>query len=276
MPVSGVSLTAGTAYWVSILNPTSATGTLRWLDRAGGTGGAEQTSASQSLDALPATWATGVSWSDGPISGYVWGTPAAPRPPVLAASPTSLSFSSVAGGASPAAKTLSVLEHRRRDVPVHSHGRRDLADRDAGERHGAARRERRRQHRRAGGGDLHGHRAPRSDRRDRLTAARASDARGEPCDARAGRLAHQPRLQCHRRWSQSGGAEPVGRQHGRRDALVHRHRQRDVAGGLAGERHGAGEPVRVGQRRRPDGRDVQRHGDRDRRPARPAPRPRSR
>jgi glucose/arabinose dehydrogenase len=107
--VAGVSLSAGTAYWISILNPLDATGTLRWLDRAGGTGGAEQTSAAQNLGVLPAAWATGSIWSDGPISGYVWGTPAAPPPPALAVSPASLSFSGTAGAASPAAKTLSVL-----------------------------------------------------------------------------------------------------------------------------------------------------------------------
>ena len=54
------SLTAGTAYWISILNPADGTGTLRWRDRAGGTGGAEQTSRVAELwTALPATWATG-------------------------------------------------------------------------------------------------------------------------------------------------------------------------------------------------------------------------
>ena len=31
------------AYWLGLLNPADGTGTLRWHDRAGGSGGAEQT-----------------------------------------------------------------------------------------------------------------------------------------------------------------------------------------------------------------------------------------
>ena len=55
---SGPQLVAGQAYWISLLNPADGTGTLRWHDRAGGGGGAERTSASNSLTTLPATWAT--------------------------------------------------------------------------------------------------------------------------------------------------------------------------------------------------------------------------
>ena len=105
---SGPQLVAGQAYWISLLNPADGTGTLRWQDRAGGTGGAEQTSASNSLTTLPATWARGGTWTDGPLSGYVMGTGAPPAPPSLAVAPTSLSFSATQGGANPAAKTLSV------------------------------------------------------------------------------------------------------------------------------------------------------------------------
>lgn len=53
--VSGPNLTAGTAYWISVLNPADGAGVLRWRDRAGGSGGAEQTSQSQGLVTLPAT-----------------------------------------------------------------------------------------------------------------------------------------------------------------------------------------------------------------------------
>ena len=33
-------LTAGTPYWIALLNPADSTGTLAWRDRAGGSGGA--------------------------------------------------------------------------------------------------------------------------------------------------------------------------------------------------------------------------------------------
>ena len=106
---NGPTITAGTAYWIGLLNPTGSTGILRWHDRAGATGGAEQGSASSSLGALPATWATGPVWSDGPLSAYVLGVPPGPPPPpALSVTPASLSFSGIAGGASPAAKTLTV------------------------------------------------------------------------------------------------------------------------------------------------------------------------
>jgi len=106
---NGPTLTAGAPYWIGLLNPTGSTGVLRWHDRAGATGGAEQGSASATLAALPATWATGPVWSDGPLSAYVMGVPPGPPPPpALAVSPASLSFSGVAGSANPAAKTLSV------------------------------------------------------------------------------------------------------------------------------------------------------------------------
>jgi glucose/arabinose dehydrogenase/PKD repeat protein len=109
VPVNIPGLEAGQAYWISLLNPADGTGTLRWHDRAGGIGGAEQTSWDESLVALPDTWRTGGLWSDGPASAYVFGTPAGPPPPpVLTTSPASLSFGGTVGGANPAAKTISV------------------------------------------------------------------------------------------------------------------------------------------------------------------------
>jgi glucose/arabinose dehydrogenase/PKD repeat protein len=106
---NGPLITAGTAYWIGLLNPSGSTGELRWHDRAGGAGGAEQGSATPGLTAFPATWLTGPRWSDGPLSAYVLGVPPGPPPPpVLATSPASLSFGGIAGGASPAAKTISV------------------------------------------------------------------------------------------------------------------------------------------------------------------------
>ncbi len=105
---NGPQLVAGQAYWISLLNPSDATGTLRWHDRAGGGGGAERTSADNPHASLPGAWTTAASWSDGPLSGYVMGTGAPPPAPSLAVTPTSLSFSATQGGANPAAKTLSV------------------------------------------------------------------------------------------------------------------------------------------------------------------------
>ena len=100
---------AGKAYWLALLNPADGTGTLRWHDRAGGAGGAEQTYGGGGLEELPPLWSTGGTYSDGPVSGYVFGAPAGPPPPPnLSVSPTSLSFSGTAGAANPAARTVSV------------------------------------------------------------------------------------------------------------------------------------------------------------------------
>jgi glucose/arabinose dehydrogenase len=106
---NGPTLTSGTPYWIGLLLPSDATGVLRWHDRAGGSGGPERGSASSTLSTFPATWATGATWSDGPLSAYVMGVPPGPPPaPVLSVSPTSLAFSGTAGSANPAAKTISV------------------------------------------------------------------------------------------------------------------------------------------------------------------------
>jgi glucose/arabinose dehydrogenase/PKD repeat protein len=106
---NGPTINAGTAYWIGLLNPSDATGVLRWHDRAQAGGGAEQGSASFTLGALPATWATGPVWNDGPLSAYVMGVPPGPPPPPsLAVSPASLSFTATSGSGNPASKTLSV------------------------------------------------------------------------------------------------------------------------------------------------------------------------
>ena len=100
---------AGKAYWLALLNPADGTGTLRWHDRAGGSGGAEQTYGGPGLVELPPLWSTGGTYSDGPVSGYIFGAPAGPPPaPNLSVSPTSLSFSGTAGAANPAARTVAV------------------------------------------------------------------------------------------------------------------------------------------------------------------------
>ncbi len=109
VPVSITGIEAGKSYWLALLNPADGTGTLRWHDRAGGSGGLERTYGGGSLTALPATWTTGGVYSDGPVSGYVFGSPAGPPPPPnLSVSPTSLSFSGTVGAANPAARTVAV------------------------------------------------------------------------------------------------------------------------------------------------------------------------
>jgi glucose/arabinose dehydrogenase/PKD repeat protein len=105
LPAS-IPLVAGTHYWFALLNPNDSTGTLRWRDRAGGTGGLERTSASANLSALPGTWATGGRYTDGPVSGAAWGS-GAPQPPALAVTPGSLSLTATQGG-SPVSATLAV------------------------------------------------------------------------------------------------------------------------------------------------------------------------
>jgi len=69
--VAETSVVAGRAYWIAMLNPADSAGALAWRDRAGGTGGGEQTSARGDLTALPAEWETGTVYSDGPLSAYV-------------------------------------------------------------------------------------------------------------------------------------------------------------------------------------------------------------
>ena len=64
---------AGQAYWIGLLNPADGYRHARWHDRAGGTGGAEQTGLDRSRVTLPQTWATDRCTRDGPVSGYVVG-----------------------------------------------------------------------------------------------------------------------------------------------------------------------------------------------------------
>jgi hypothetical protein len=64
---NGVSVTAGTVYWIALLSPTGA-GTLRFRDRCCGGGSPAETSSQTTLASLPATWTTGSSFTDGPVS----------------------------------------------------------------------------------------------------------------------------------------------------------------------------------------------------------------
>ena len=96
------AVTSGATYWIALLGP-AGSGTLRFRDRFG-TGHAE-TSLQANLASLPASWTTGGLYADGPVSAY--GTTSAGSP-VLAVTPTTLSFSATQGGSDPAAKTLSL------------------------------------------------------------------------------------------------------------------------------------------------------------------------
>jgi hypothetical protein len=106
--VPSTRLESGTPYWIAVLNPDDATGTLAWTDRAGGTGGEEQTSGSSELTTLPDEWVVGRNFSDGPLSAYVTGDEHVPPGPTLAVTPSALSFWSTASAGSPAPKTLNI------------------------------------------------------------------------------------------------------------------------------------------------------------------------
>jgi hypothetical protein len=106
--VPSARLEAGTPYWIAVLNPNDASGSLAWSDRAGGTGGEEQTSGVSELVTLPDEWVNGRNFSDGPLSAYVVGDEHVPPGPALAVTPSALSFWSTAGAGSPAPKVLNV------------------------------------------------------------------------------------------------------------------------------------------------------------------------
>ena len=63
-----VAVASGTPYWLTVLAPTGATGTVRFRD--GASGGRAQTSAQSNLAALPATWSPGATWGNSPMSAY--------------------------------------------------------------------------------------------------------------------------------------------------------------------------------------------------------------
>ncbi|MGZ4411105.1 MAG: galactose oxidase-like domain-containing protein [Gaiellaceae bacterium] len=75
--VGSAQITSGATYWIGVLGPAGSTGTLRFRDRAG-TGSAESSSQT-SLASLPATWTTGASFHDGPLSA--WGSGPVPSGP---------------------------------------------------------------------------------------------------------------------------------------------------------------------------------------------------
>jgi len=69
IPISAVSVNAGTTYWLALLGPS---GTLVFRDRCCTVTGSSptETSAQTTLSTLPATWSTGGVYDDGPMSFY--------------------------------------------------------------------------------------------------------------------------------------------------------------------------------------------------------------
>lgn len=65
--VSSTGVTAGTIYWIAVLNPD--TGNLQFRDTPAPAGPAES-SMETTLTALPATWTTGGVWATSPLSAY--------------------------------------------------------------------------------------------------------------------------------------------------------------------------------------------------------------
>jgi hypothetical protein len=112
-------LVAGRTYWIGLLNPASGDGVLRWRDRAGGSGGPEETSSSEELGSLPASWLTGRRFSDGPLAAY--GLSPAPPPPDLGidVEPGRLNFAASAGRGSPAPQTIAVQANSGGCGPCH-------------------------------------------------------------------------------------------------------------------------------------------------------------
>jgi hypothetical protein len=80
VPAAGV--TAGQTYWVAILGPV---GTLSFRDQGAVGAGNSEVSSATGLTAMPATWTSGASFSDGKLSAWAAGTltttPPPPPPP---------------------------------------------------------------------------------------------------------------------------------------------------------------------------------------------------
>jgi hypothetical protein len=75
---SGVPVTSGTAYWIAVLSP-SGGGTIRFRDKCcNGKGTAAEVSSQTTLSTLPATWTTGGTSKDGPMSAYGSGATTSP------------------------------------------------------------------------------------------------------------------------------------------------------------------------------------------------------
>jgi hypothetical protein len=103
LAIAPVAITSGRSYWLAILAPAGA-GIVKFRDAAGG--GRSETSSSGLLSALPTAWTSGTTYPDGALSMTLSAGTASG--PVLATTPSSLSFAAVAGGANPAPAALGL------------------------------------------------------------------------------------------------------------------------------------------------------------------------
>jgi hypothetical protein len=71
--VPSAAVTSGRHYWIAVLQPASAGGTIGFRDVAAG-GGPAKTSAQTTLTTLPASWATGSTFDNSPMSAFAQGT----------------------------------------------------------------------------------------------------------------------------------------------------------------------------------------------------------
>jgi Bacterial Ig domain/Purple acid Phosphatase, N-terminal domain len=78
--IPATSITSGTKYWIAILSP-SGKGAMFFRDVP--SGALAQNSSQSNLTALPATWSTGLSWSNAPMSAYVAGSSSDAVPPTV-------------------------------------------------------------------------------------------------------------------------------------------------------------------------------------------------
>lgn len=101
--VPAISVTSSTHYWIAVLG--TGGGSFFFRDRNRGPCKSELNKTT-GLTTLPATWTSGSSFTDCPLSGYGQGT--ATGTPILNVNPTSLSFSAVQGGANPSPTTFSI------------------------------------------------------------------------------------------------------------------------------------------------------------------------
>jgi outer membrane protein assembly factor BamB len=101
--VPNVSVTSGTKYWFAILG--TGSGTPRFRDHSSGSCSSEASSQSN-LSALPATWSSGSTYTDCPLSAY--GSAKAATTPILSLSTTTLSFAATQGGANPPSATVNI------------------------------------------------------------------------------------------------------------------------------------------------------------------------
>lgn len=67
--IPGATVTAGNRYWIAILSPQNASGTLKFRDGTA-TGCTSETSSQTNFTALPSTWVTGAVWPSCPLSAY--------------------------------------------------------------------------------------------------------------------------------------------------------------------------------------------------------------